>query len=25
VWYCVHATDETDPGKVDQDLIKETV
>jgi mannose-6-phosphate isomerase-like protein (cupin superfamily) len=25
VWYCIHATDETDPGKVDQYLIKETV
>ncbi len=23
VWYCIHATDETDPAKVDQVLIKE--
>ncbi len=23
VWFCVHATDETDPDKVDQVLIKE--
>lgn len=23
VWFCVHATDETDPEKVDQVLIKE--
>jgi quercetin dioxygenase-like cupin family protein len=23
IWYCIHATDETDPDKVDQVLIKE--
>jgi quercetin dioxygenase-like cupin family protein len=23
VWYCIHATSETDPNKVDQVLIKE--
>ncbi len=23
VWYCIHATEETDPDKVDQALIKE--
>lgn len=23
VWYCIHATEETDPEKVDQALIKE--
>lgn len=23
VWYCIHATEETDPAKVDQVLIKE--
>lgn len=23
VWYCIHATNETDPDKVDQVLIKE--
>jgi hypothetical protein len=23
IWYCIHATSETDPDKVDQVLIKE--
>jgi hypothetical protein len=22
VWYCIHATDEKDPSKVDKDIIK---
>jgi quercetin dioxygenase-like cupin family protein len=24
VWYCIHATDETDPARIDHELIKES-